>query len=75
MSVEQIYERYIKILTPSEKKRLMNMIHQSQESDTASEDVSRGPHSILELHGLGQEIWWEIDAQEYIDQLRSEWDK
>jgi hypothetical protein len=31
-------------------------------------------HSILELEGLGAEIWEGIDAQEYVDQLRSEWD-
>jgi hypothetical protein len=28
----------------------------------------------MELHGLGAEIWQGIDAQEYVDQLRSEWD-
>lgn len=29
---------------------------------------------IMELHGLGKEIWEGIDAQEYVNQLRSEWD-
>jgi hypothetical protein len=29
----------------------------------------------MELEGLGAEIWQGIDAQEYIDQLRSEWDE
>jgi hypothetical protein len=28
----------------------------------------------MELHGLGAEIWQGIDAQEYVEQLRSEWD-
>ncbi len=27
-------------------------------------------HSIMELEGLGREIWEGIDAQEYLDQLR-----
>ena len=31
-------------------------------------------HSILELEGLGQEIWKGIDAQEYINQERDSWD-
>lgn len=30
--------------------------------------------SLLELAGLGQHIWQGIDAQEYIDDLRDEWD-
>ncbi len=27
-------------------------------------------HSIMELEGLGKEIWQGIDAQEYVDELR-----
>lgn len=30
--------------------------------------------SITELRGLGKEIWTGIDAQEYINQQRNEWD-
>jgi hypothetical protein len=30
--------------------------------------------SITELRGLGKEIWEGIDAQEYVNQIRSEWD-
>lgn len=30
--------------------------------------------SIMELHGLGAEIWEGIDAQEYVNELRKEWD-
>ena len=29
--------------------------------------------SILELEGLGEEIWNEIDAQEYVNQERDSW--
>jgi len=31
------------------------------------------PHSIMELRGLGKEIWEGIDAQEYIDSERASW--
>lgn len=31
-------------------------------------------HSILELEGLGAEIWAGIDAQKYIDDTRNEWE-
>jgi hypothetical protein len=38
-------------------------------------DAAKHPkRSIMELHGLGTEIWEGIDAQEYGDKLREEWD-
>jgi hypothetical protein len=33
-----------------------------------------GRHSILELRGLGREVWQGIDPKKYIDELRNEWD-
>ena len=32
------------------------------------------PHSIMELEGLGAEIWQSVDAQAYIDQERASWE-
>lgn len=29
--------------------------------------------SLLELCGLGQEIWWGMDAQEYVNGERAAW--
>lgn len=31
-------------------------------------------HSIMELEGLGAEIWKDIDAQEYVRKERESWD-
>ena len=31
-------------------------------------------HSILELRGLGKEVWQGIDPKKYIEELRNEWD-
>ena len=31
--------------------------------------------SLSELRGLGKEIWQGVDAQEYINEIRNEWDK
>ena len=33
-----------------------------------------GPRSILDLEGLGKEIWQGVDAKRYIDELRDEWE-
>jgi hypothetical protein len=32
------------------------------------------PHSLLELEGLGAGLRHGMDAQEYVDELRREWD-
>lgn len=31
-------------------------------------------HSIMELEGLGADIWQNIDAQTYVNQERASWD-
>jgi hypothetical protein len=36
--------------------------------------VPRIRRSILELRGLGKEVWEGIDPKRYIDELRDEWD-
>ena len=33
----------------------------------------RKKHSILELKGLGKDLWSDIDAQEYVDKERDTW--
>lgn len=42
--------------------------------DTLSEPVSK-QHDLMELAGLGTEIWQGMDAQSYVNQLRDEWDE
>ena len=68
MSIEQIYERFIKVLPASEQRRLVQLI-------LAGWDVAppHEVHYLKELHGFGKEIWQQVDAQEYIERLRSEW--
>jgi hypothetical protein len=34
----------------------------------------RRKHSLLDLVGLGAEIWKDVDAQTYIRQQRDDWD-
>ncbi len=48
------------------------------QDDHANDVVTRLPsetslepqHDIMELHGLGADIWKGIDAQDYVNQLR-----
>lgn len=32
-----------------------------------------GGHTVLELRGLGKEVWQGIEAQEYVEHERSSW--
>ena len=34
----------------------------------------KGIHSVMELEGLGADIWEGIDAQEYVNEERKAWD-
>jgi hypothetical protein len=47
--------------------------------DLSQEEAEPPKHSIMELEGLGAEIWKDeagalLDAQEYVNELRREWD-
>jgi hypothetical protein len=71
MTVTEIMEQ-AKTLSTQERKELVKQL-----VDTLDVPAPATPrlHRLSELRGLGKEIWAGIDAQEYVDQLRSEWDK
>lgn len=69
-SVEEIYQQYVKPLPDKEKLRLIAKVS----SDLAEGDNEKPKRSLLELEGLGKEIWEGIDAQEYVNELRDEWE-
>jgi hypothetical protein len=72
MSVAEIIEQ-ARVLSVAERKELVKLLIDTLDvspSETPTERVS-----ILELAGLGAEIWKDVDAQEYINQLRDEWDR
>lgn len=71
LSAEEIYLRYIKGLSITERLRLLEITAR----DLAGGSQPRQPQrSLLELEGLGAEIWQGVDAQEYVNKLRQEWD-
>jgi hypothetical protein len=69
--LDQIYEQQIKPLLRAARLQLLARIAQ----DLALSDEPRRDRSIMELHGLGAEIWQGIDAQQYVNELRDEWDR
>lgn len=72
LTVEQLYQQYIKPIPATEQLRLIVLI--SQQLAIHSEPIKPKMRSLLELEGLGAEIWEGIDAQKYVDELRQEWD-
>ena len=72
MSIEAMIEE-IRTLPVYERKRLIRLIVDTLPDDGEQDSAKR--HSILELAGLGKDIWDGVDAQVYIDELRDEWDE
>ena len=71
-TVEQLYQQHIKSLSVSERLKLVAMI--TQELSLVTSMKASQQRSLLELEGLGAELWKGVNAQEYINELRDEWD-
>lgn len=69
-TAEEIYQQYVKPLPNLEKLRLIAKVS----NDLAENETEKPKRSLLELEGLGKEIWKGVDAQEYVNELRNEWD-
>jgi hypothetical protein len=65
---EEVHSK-IKSLTLNEQMRLMEELA----SIVSHRKTATSEHSILDLEGLGKDIWQGIDAQEYIDRERQSW--
>lgn len=59
--------RGIQDLSPADQLRLLD------ELPAIVQHQNEPQHSILELRGLGKEVWEGIDAQEYVNQERDAW--
>lgn len=71
--VEEIYERIIKPLSVAERLQLLAMIAEDLAAQSAASS-QRPKRNIMDLHGLGADLWRGIDAQEYVNELRREWE-
>ena len=59
--------RQVQSLSPDDQRRLLAEIAGQLES-LPEQNVS-----ILQLQGLGKEIWRDVNAQEYVNQERASW--
>lgn len=73
INIETIYQQHIKSLPAGEQLKLLARM--AEELANGKEKTGTpGKRSLLELEGLGAEIWEGIDAQKYVDELRNEWE-
>lgn len=70
LHLDQIYQREIRPLSLSDRLLLAQKII----AEAAAAARTAPPRSLLELEGLGAELWNGTDAQSYVDALRAEWD-
>ncbi|NJN38810.1 MAG: hypothetical protein HC790_08900 [Acaryochloridaceae cyanobacterium CSU_3_4] len=68
-STYQDIRRQIENLTPDEQLRLLEELA----SMTRCRIPVKPRYSMMDLEGLGKEIWEGLDAQEYVNQERASW--
>ena len=71
MTIAEILQQ-AKTLSVQERKELIKLLVDSLD---VPEAIPLQQRRLSELRGLGKEIWEGIDAQEYVNQLRNEWDE
>jgi hypothetical protein len=71
-NLEELYERQLAPLPLEDRLKLIAMLAQGLTKEEVASQAP--PRNLMELHGLGKEIWEGVDAQDYVNRLREEWD-
>ncbi len=74
MTIAQIMEQ-AKILNQQEQKELIKLLVDALAVERLAEVEPPKKHRLSDLRGLGAEAWKGVDAQEYVNRLRDEWDE
>jgi hypothetical protein len=72
--VADLYDRHVRRLPTEQQIELLTLIAQRLARSEADRDEPPA-RSIKELHGVGRASWDGSDAQEFVDELRAEWDE
>lgn len=56
-------------------KWMVDVLAEDRAVPTSVQEEAPRRRSLLELRGLGKEIWQGIDVQAYLDEQRNDWDK
>ncbi len=69
----RIYEQEIKPLPRA--LRLQLLVRIAQDLSETEMIEHEGEPTLLDMEGLGAEIWQGVDAQQYVNELRDEWEE
>lgn len=72
LDIDRLYEQQIKALPRTARLRLLARI---ADDLAAAEPEDEQPLDLLELEGVGAEVWQGLDAKAYIDAERDSWDE
>lgn len=70
MSVQEIVALALALPVEERKDIIIQLVNTLDGTQT----VPHKKYRLSDLEGVGAEIWQGIDAQEYVNQLRDEWD-
>jgi hypothetical protein len=71
-NLEALYEQHIKPLSGVDQLRLIERIAAGVVRQ--EEAAQKEPRNIMELHGKGAKVWNGVNADQYVEELRGEWD-
>jgi hypothetical protein len=66
-----VYRLHVRTLSVAERRRLLALVAEDLAGGSSGDGKK---HSIMELRGLGAELWAGVDPDKYVESLRSEWD-
>ncbi len=72
MTAAQVYNRHIRQIPAAEQLELIALI--SRQLIGRHDLEAESQRSLLEMEGLGAEIWEGVEPQQYVDALRNEWE-
>lgn len=74
ITVTEIMEQ-ARRLNQREQKELIKLLVDALAVSDVPKPETQQKHRLSDLRGLGAEIWQGIDAQQYVNGLRDEWDQ
>ncbi len=66
----ELYHRHIRGMPTAERLRLLALLASDLAREAEGAEEEQQTHDMMELDGLGKELWDGIDAQEYVRRLR-----
>jgi hypothetical protein len=71
-NIEELY-RLIKPLPREDRLELLARVAAEVGDPEGSEIEHTKTRDIMQLHGLGKELWEGVNADQYVNELRREW--